>query len=118
MIRRAVIGVIAAVAFTAAMAVFFVALYHWLRRDFLPEEALAVIAGTLLLVGLVLLAIARRPRIPARPAAASDDVLSPLLARLVGDHPLGAALSAATLGFLFESRPELGRTLVDLLRRR
>ncbi len=120
MIRRIALIAAAAAALAVAAAVFLVAVYHWLRRDLLPEEALTIVAAILLLIGLVLLVVARQPGKagPVNPATDETTVFKQMLARFVADNPLSAAASAATLGFLLESRPDLVRTITNLLGRK
>jgi hypothetical protein len=119
MIRRAVLIAVALIILTGASIVFLVALYHWLRRDLAADEALGVVAGLLLLVGLALVLIARQPSAGTPPASAHRaEALEQALSQVVASNPLGAALAAAIAGFVLDSNPALARAFEGLLRRK
>lgn len=102
----------AALFLLAGIVTALVALYWHLLTELPRAGALAIVAGIVLLAGLVLLALARQRN--AAPKLPGDDALETIRRRVKAD-PLGTALGAVALGFASQATPEMRKLLQALL---
>jgi len=105
----------AALLLLAGFVMGLVALYWQLLVEMPRAGALGVIAGIVVLAGLVLLAVGRWRKPPT--ALPGDDALD-LVRRRVRADPFGSALSAAALGFASQATPEVRKLIQAILANR